>query len=167
MKYLMFLLISVGFAGYTHAAGRGLASQDQTLMNPESMRIINLQGISVYYQNENGNVFPYHVEEIAASDELKQMLIEETEDDVVLSRVYRGESKSFKDIYVYVGMNTVRPGSPFKLNIIYINQSGSVSLIRMSIDGASAGELTLSHGPSESRDYLYARPGAGNTFFPY
>ncbi|WP_168196535.1 hypothetical protein [Bdellovibrio sp. ZAP7] len=163
----MFLLISVGFVGYTHAAVKGSTPQDQILMNPDSMRAINLEGVSVYYQNENRNVFPYQVKEITASYELLQSLIEQTDDDVILSKVYRGESNSFKDIYVYVSLNTVRPGSPFKINFVYINQSGRVSSVTMSIDSASTGELNLSHGPSDSKDYLYARPGAGNTFFPY
>ncbi len=167
MKYLMFLLISVGFVGYTHAAGKGSAAQDEIYLNPDSLRTINLEGISVYYQNESGNSFPYHVTAIEASYELLQKLIAQTEDDVILSKVYRGESGSFKDIYVYVGMNTARPGSPFKISFVYINQTGRISSVTMSIDGASPGELTLSHGPSESRDHLYAKPGPGNSFFPY
>ncbi|MBO9666067.1 MAG: hypothetical protein J7501_04580 [Bdellovibrio sp.] len=174
MKVLMCALVSLtmaacaGQSSRPSAKEREVASQNVIYMNPDTFRAINLEGLSIFnVKDPANNILPYNVTAIEASPEILQALLKETDDDVVLSRVYRAQSATFKDIYVYVGQNISNPGTGFKLNTVFVNNAGHVRSTRMTIESASLRELNLSHGPSDAKEFLIARPKENQTFFPY
>ncbi len=175
MKILACILMLGMFVSCSH--NKTAKTDDQTVMratasvspnlNERDMRIINLQNIKII-DSEGQNTFPYSVSRIKASNKLLAELLEASGDDVILSGVFaakKGQS-SFKNIYAFTTQRIDGPDSiTFRLNVVFQNKSGSMSLIDYDISEANPRELKVTNGPSDSLEHL--RVLAETSFFPF
>ncbi len=136
-------------------------------LNDKSMRIINLAAIKIL-DGEGNNTLPYTLAPAKVSAKTTAALLEASGDDVILSRVFaiaKGSS-AFKNVYGFITQRIdSADSSTFRLNIVYENKSGSMTLIDYDIYDATSKELKVSNGPSDDRQDL--RVLAEMSFFPF
>nr|BDT27848.1 hypothetical protein BHI3_13140 [Bacteriovorax sp. HI3] len=137
-------------------------------LNDKSMRIINLAHIQVI-DSEGSNTLPYKLEASKkVSDKTLAALLEASGDDVILSRIFVTEkgSSSFKNVYGFITQRIDTPdSSTFRLNIVFENKSGTLTLIDYDIYDATPRELKVYNGPSDALEKLSVF--AETSFFPF
>ncbi len=136
-------------------------------LNDESMSIINLNKIKIL-NSDGENTFPYVVTSAPKiSAKIKAALLAESGDDQILSKIFsiqKGES-SFKNIYAFTTKRIDSATSTtYRVNIVFENKSGSMTLIDYDIKDASNKELKTVNGPTDQLEKL--RIVAEVFFFP-
>lgn len=165
MKLIRLLTLCLFFLGCSISLSVHAASSYPGYLDEKDLRIINLNNVSII-DSENQNTFPYSVKVMESADsDLLQKFLDETGDDLVVSRVFVDHSYSFKNIYVFITQLIVDADHvSYRLNVLTENNKGHMNLLHYEIIDANQKVLSLTHGPSDEIEHLEAR--ADGSFFP-
>ena len=139
-------------------------------INLENMKIVDLTGIQILEPEQQTDILNHSVGLLdKPSQKVLNLLLEQTGDDLIASRIYFEEPTKgpFKQIYVFITEDASNPENPFfKLNTLSVSQTGNKQLLRFKILKATLGELQTIQGVDNTSYVITKRNDTPGTLFP-